>query len=240
MKGPDIHVRGLGLRLGGASILEELDFSVTSGALHCLIGPNGGGKTSALRCLLGQMPHSGDIRIDWYGERRIGYVPQLLELERSLPLSVQDFLVLAFDRRPAFARPRADTATLVEEALARVGLEGKRRSLLGGLSGGERQRLLFAQALVPDPALLVLDEPMTGLDEGGGRLFERLILEANAAGATVLWVNHDLRQVRRLAHSLTCIDRRVLAHGPVAEVLTPAMEAGDFHEVAATQAREAG
>jgi zinc transport system ATP-binding protein len=229
MQGPAIHVDNLSLRLGASLVLDQLSFRIEAGALHCFIGPNGGGKTSTARCLLGQMPHSGTIRFEWPSEQRtIGYVPQLIEMERTLPLTIDNFMTALCQDKPAFLATRKEARLLIDAALDRVGLSAKRRFMIGSLSGGERQRLLFAQALIPAPALLVLDEPMTSLDEQGARLFEDLILSLHAEGSTVLWINHDLDQVKRLAQSLTVIDRCVLAHGPTATTLTPDMQRGVF------------
>lgn len=229
MKGPAIHVEHLSLRLGASQVLHELNFSVDAGALHCIVGPNGGGKTSAVRCILGQMPHDGSIQLAWPDNTRtIGYVPQLIEMERTLPLSIDDFMRTLCQRKPAFMATRKAAQPQIHAALERVGLCSKRKLMLGSLSGGERQRLLFAQALIPAPALLVLDEPMTNLDESGSRLFEQLIGELHADGTTVLWINHDLEQVRRLAQSITVIDRSLLAHGPVDTTLTDDMARGVF------------
>jgi zinc transport system ATP-binding protein len=229
MQGPAILVENLSLRLGASPILEQLNFRVAAGSIHCLIGPNGGGKTSTLRSILGQMPHQGTVRIDWPTEQRsIGYVPQLIELERTLPLTILDFLTLVSQNSPAFNGTNKAVRPAIDAALERVGLAAKRRYMIGSLSGGERQRLLFAQALIPAPALLVLDEPMTSLDEAGSRLFEQLIRELNAEGATVLWINHDLDQVARMAQDITVIERRVLASGPVATTLSDEMKRGVF------------
>jgi zinc transport system ATP-binding protein len=237
MQGPSIHVDNLSLRLGASRILNNMNFQIASGALHCLIGPNGGGKTSTARCLLGQMPHQGTIRFDWIAEQRtIGYVPQLIEMERTLPLTIDNFLTALSQNKPAFMSTRKDKKILIDAALERVGLTAKRKFMIGSLSGGERQRLLFAQALIPAPALLVLDEPMTSLDEGGSRLFEELILNEHASGTTILWINHDLEQVKRLAQTITVIDRGVLAHGPTATTLTPDMQRGAFPKPAAEAA----
>jgi len=236
MQGPAIHVDKLSLRLGASQVLDQLSFSIAAGSLHCFIGPNGGGKTSTARCLLGQMPHTGTVRFDWANaatSRSIGYVPQLIELERTLPLTIDNFMTAICQHKPAFMATRKDAKVLIDAALARTGLTAKRRLMIGSLSGGERQRLLFAQALIPDPALLLLDEPMTSLDESGARLFENLILELNSAGATVLWINHDLDQVKRLAHSITVIDRTLLAHGPAATTLTADMQRGVFGKAVA-------
>ena len=237
MQGPAIHVENLSLRLGASQILDRLNFTVAAGSIHCLIGPNGGGKTSTLRSILGQMPHAGTVRIDWPGaQRSIGYVPQLIELERTLPLTITDFLTLVSQNSPAFNGTKKAVQPAIDAALERVGLADKRRYMIGSLSGGERQRLLFAQALIPTPALLVLDEPMTSLDEGGSRLFEQLIRDLNAEGTTVLWINHDLDQVARMAQDLTVIERRVLASGPVATTLSEDMKRGVFSRAAGAAA----
>ncbi len=234
MQGPAIHVENLSLRLGASRVLSGMNFSIASGALHCFVGPNGGGKTSTARCLLGQMPHQGTIRFDWPSDasgtigRITGYVPQLIEMERTLPLSIDNFLTALSQNKPAFMATRKDKKVLIDAALERVGLSAKRKFMIGSLSGGERQRLLFAQALIPAPSLLVLDEPMTSLDEGGSRLFEELILQEHRNGTTILWINHDLDQVKRLAETVTVIDRGILAHGPVAETLTAEMQRGVF------------
>ncbi|MEY4642577.1 MAG: hypothetical protein RLZZ227_2571 [Pseudomonadota bacterium] len=237
MQGPSIHVDNLSLRLGASRILSNMNFQIASGALHCFVGPNGGGKTSTARCLLGQMPHQGTIRFDWSAEQRtIGYVPQLIEMERTLPLTIDNFMTALSQNKPAFMATRKDEKLLIDAALERVGLTAKRKFMIGSLSGGERQRLLFAQALIPTPALLVLDEPMTSLDEGGSRLFEELIRNEHASGTTILWINHDLDQVKRLAQTLTVIDRGVLAHGPTETTLTPDMQRGAFPKPAAEAA----
>jgi zinc transport system ATP-binding protein len=238
MQGPAIHVENLSLRLGNSPILSGMRFDIASGALHCLIGPNGGGKTSTARCLLGQMPHQGTIRFDWASGagRTIGYVPQLIEMERTLPLTIDNFLTALSQDKPAFMATRKDKKILIDAALERVGLTAKRKFMIGSLSGGERQRLLFAQALIPAPALLVLDEPMTSLDEGGSRLFEELILQEQKSGTTILWINHDLDQVKRMAQTITVIDRSVIAHGRVADTLTADMQRGVFPKPAAEAA----
>lgn len=231
MQGPAIHVDNMSLYLGASKILSDINFSIAAGSLHCLIGPNGGGKTTTARCLLGQMPHKGTIRFDWPNgvKGTIGYVPQLIEMERTLPLTIDNFMTALTQNKPAFMSTSKASRILIDAALERVGLTAKRKLMIGSLSGGERQRLLFAQALIPSPSLLVLDEPMTSLDEGGSRLFESLIIELNASGVTVLWINHDLEQVARLAHSITVIDKSVLAHGPTATTLTADMQRGAFH-----------
>jgi zinc transport system ATP-binding protein len=220
MRGPEIVLEHVSLALGNTDILTDVNLKIARGEIHCLIGPNGGGKTSLVRCLLGQMPHTGTISIAWAEERTIGYVPQAIDFDRTLPVTVDDFMALVCQRyRPAFIGLSKPNRALAHGALERVGFEGKRRRKLGSLSGGERQRVLFAQALLPPPALLVLDEPMTSMDEVGAERFAGLIRELAAEGVTILWIAHDLAQVRAMADTVTCVNRTVLFSGTPASVL---------------------
>jgi len=220
MRGPAIGFEHVSLALGNVPILDDVNLTIAAGEIHCLIGPNGGGKTSLVRCLLGQMPHTGDISIAWADSKTIGYVPQGLDFDQTLPVTITDFMALVCQKhRPAFIGLSKRNRELSNAALDRVGLIGKRGRKLGNLSGGERQRVLFAQALIPPPALLVLDEPMTSMDEVGAERFAAVIKELSAEGVTVLWIAHDLAQVRAMAHTVTCINRTVLFSGPPDDVL---------------------
>jgi len=219
-RGPAIALNGVSLELGGNPILEDVQFKVEPGELHCIIGPNGGGKTSLLRALMGQMPHRGEIAIDWPAGRTTGYVPQTLDFDRTLPITVADFMAVTNQSRPAFLGLKKRHRQAVASALGAVGMADKVKRSLGQLSGGERQRVLFAQALLPPPNLLLLDEPMAGLDRPGLRMMEDRIVALKAEGVTILWVHHDLRQVKRLADTVTCINRTVQFAGPPEDVLS--------------------
>jgi len=220
MKGPSIVFDNVGLALGATRILENVSFRVDEGSIHCIVGANGGGKTSLIRSLLGQMPHTGRIVIHWNDNRTIGYVPQSLDFDRTLPITVRDFMAMTCQKRPVFLGVSRAQRGLIEAALEQVGLKDKWRYRLGDLSGGERQRVLFAQALIPEPALLVLDEPMTGLDLTGKKIIEQAITDFAEAGGTVLWINHDIVQVGEMATAMTYIDRHVRLNGRPGEVLT--------------------
>jgi len=227
MRGPAVVFDRVSLQLGGTQILEDVSFRVEAGALHCLVGPNGGGKTSLVRALLGQMPHTGSIRLEGDVTGPLGYVPQLPDFDRNLPMTVNDVMALMSQRKPAFLGAARSSRAATAAALARTGVAAKAKRPFGGLSGGERQRVLLAQALVPAPWLLVLDEPTAGIDEPGVRLVEQLVAELHERGVTILWINHDLEQVRRVAQSVTGVNRRVMFHGAPAETLdrTPASPA---------------
>lgn len=235
MSGPAIEFDRVCLNLGNTSILEDVSFQVKAGTIHCIIGANGGGKTSLVRALLGQMPHTGHIRIHWHDNRVTGYVPQTLEFDRSLPITVLDFMAMTCQRRPVFLGVPRHRREQIATRLADLGLADRLHARLGSLSGGERQRVLLAQALIPEPSLLVLDEPATGLDVAGRDRLERTIGEFSARGGTVVWINHDIAQVAAMAHALTCVNRRVQLDGAPSEVLASAAAAKLFPTLSLTQ-----
>ncbi|SHI32558.1 metal ABC transporter ATP-binding protein [Pollutimonas bauzanensis] len=221
-RGPAIDFRQVSLTLGRTDILRDVSFAVKAGSVHALVGPNGGGKSSLIKTLLGQMPHRGRLALDWPHEPgAIGYVPQALEFDRGLPMTVNDFMAAMTQRRPAFLGLARRRAADISAALERVGMADKRKRRMGALSGGERQRVLLAQGMIPAPSLLVLDEPMSALDEAGAQVYERLLCDWRRAGVTVFWVEHDLQAVRELADHVTGLNRGVLFDGKPADVLTP-------------------
>ncbi len=221
-RGPGIVFADVSLTLGRTTILDRINFNVRAGSVHALVGPNGGGKSSLIKTLLGQTPHQGELSLQWPGSPGlIGYVPQALEFDRGLPMTVDDFMAAMCQRRPAFLGLSRHYAKAIGEALERVGMQDKRKRRMGALSGGERQRVLLAQGLIPAPQLLVLDEPMSALDEAGIQVFERLLGDWRQAGITVLWIEHDLEAVKRLADHVTGLNRRVLFDESAQTALTP-------------------
>ncbi|PBP75450.1 metal ABC transporter ATP-binding protein [Pseudomonas syringae Cit 7] len=221
-QGPGIEFNKVSLTLGRTTILDQVHFNVRAGSVHALVGPNGGGKSSLIKTLLGQTPHQGQLSLLWpAAPGLIGYVPQVLEFDRGLPMTVDDFMAAMCQRRPAFLGLSKHYAAAIGEALERVGMQDKRKRRMGALSGGERQRVLLAQGLIPAPQLLVLDEPMSALDEAGIQVFERLLGDWRRSGVTVLWIEHDLDAVRRLADQVTGLNRRILFDEPAATALTP-------------------
>lgn len=219
-KGPRIVFAGAGLVIGRTTILSGIDLAIEPGTIHCIIGPNGGGKSSLIRTMLGQMRHTGQVSIDWPDENRtIGYVPQVVAIDKTMPMTVADFITLCVQNRPAFLGLRKNLTAVVSGILSELGMEKKRKFLFSELSGGERQRVLFAQALIPKPRLLILDEPMNSIDRSGSLIFAEKIRSIAAEGTTVLWVHHDLAQVRAIADTVTCVNRRILFSGAPAEVM---------------------
>lgn len=220
--GPAIHFENLCLKLGGNPILTNVEFAVDANSIHCIIGPNGGGKTSLVRSLLGQMPHDGTIRIAWQQQNKvIGYVPQALDFDRTLPLTVNDFMGMICQNRPVFLGNSKTKQEIIMQALEKVGMGTRALYRFGSLSGGERQRVLLAQALIPAPSLLILDEPASGLDKKGTEIMHSILQELKAAGTTILMIHHDLGEVKAIGDKVTCINGKVLFTGDPETMLTP-------------------
>ena len=220
MNGMRIEINNLNLTLSNNEILKNINLNIKEGEVHCLVGPNGGGKTSLLKCILGQMPFSGEIKMIYEGERDIGYVPQILDFEKTLPITVEDFMGMTCQKKPCFFGLSKTVKKDIEIILKKLGVYEKRKRLLGNLSGGERQRVLLAQALYPLPKLLILDEPLTGIDRLGEEYFRKIIKELKEKGVTVLWIHHNLLQVKEMADVVTCIRGSIVFSGDPKKELT--------------------
>lgn len=213
INGVDIDIKGLSLNISNTQILENINLSIKKGTIHCIIGPNGAGKTSLIRCLLGQLQFNGEIKISYEDNKNIGYVPQALFFEKSLPITVENFLSICFQKYPAFLGITKNKKEYFDKILDEVGLLEKKKRLLGNLSGGEMQRLLLAQAINPRPNLLILDEPFTGIDTLGEEYFINLIKSLKEEGVTILWIHHNISQVKEIADTVSCIKKTVKFSG---------------------------
>ena len=215
---PLVDVEELTVRQRGDALLDRVSLRIARGDLHAIVGPNGAGKSTLLAALLGQIAFSGRIVINWRGAGTIGYVPQSFAVDPTLPVTVEDFLALTRQRRPVCFGVGAATRDMIAGLLRRVGASGLEKRPLAVLSGGELRRVLLAHALDPEPELLMLDEPASGLDEAGGRWLEETLVALKDAGRiTIVMVSHDLEQVRRIADRVTMLERRVIADGPAAD-----------------------
>jgi zinc transport system ATP-binding protein len=218
---PLLEVRDLKVRRDRETLLAGVSLAVRRGSVHVVIGPNGAGKSTLLAAVLGQIAFSGSITAHWRGAGRIGYLPQSFAVDRTLPVTVADFLALSRQRRPVCFGIERGTRRRIGDLLARVGLAELAARPLSVLSGGELRRVLLAHAIDPLPELLLLDEPAAGLDEMAIVAMEAILQELRReASLTVLMVSHDLGQVRRLADRVTVLNRAVQRDGPPAEVLT--------------------
>ena len=203
-KDPLIEISGLTLRPAREPLVSNFCLSIERGTVHALVGPNGAGKTTLLSAILGLVPFEGRIVARWTGKGRIAYVPQQFHVDRTLPLTVADFLALTRQRRPVCLGVAAETRKRIVRLLNHVGLNGFEDRAMSVLSGGELRRVLLANALDPLPELLILDEPATGLDEKSNRWLEDT-LQSLKSELTVLMVSHDSDQVRRIADHVTVL-----------------------------------
>ena len=199
-----ISARQIGLRKGTRTILDHVDIDILPGEIVTLIGPNGAGKTSLVRLLLAiAQPTSGVI------QRQpgliVGYVPQRFDIDRAIPMTVERFLMLSSELRDAGARM---------QALSDVGAPSLGDRQFSELSGGELQRVLIARALLRNPRLLVLDEPVRGVDFAGEAELYMLISKLRTdRGMGVLLVSHDLHVVMAQSDKVICLNRHVCCSG---------------------------
>ncbi len=209
-------IRGMCVRLGAKEILSDVDLHLHCGELVALVGLNGAGKSTLLRAILGEIPHSGRVSFMDREHRRpvlprIGYVPQRVEFDAAAPICVGDLFASALLRRPACFGMSRGVRETVTEALAAVGVSHLIERRLGGLSGGELQRVLLALSLTPPPNLLLLDEPLSGIDLAGRERFYRLVSDLRRQfDMAVVLVSHDLAAMVDFADRMIFLDGRVV------------------------------
>lgn len=230
-----IELSHVGVSIGGESLLQDISFHIHCGQLTALVGPNGAGKTTLIKALLSQVPHTGQIRhVDAHGHDfpapRIGYVPQQLPFDREMPMTVCDLMAACISKRPVWLGVGKETKKQVKKALAETQADGLMDKRLGALSGGELQRVLLAMALMPLPDLLVLDEPVSGVDQNGLALFLQTVSSLRATHhLAILMVSHDWELVRQYADSVVLVKQKVLETGTPAEVFASQAFAETFH-----------
>ena len=198
-----IAAENISVSYGAVPVLSGVTMAVNPAEIVTILGPNGSGKSTLLRALMGIAPLQFGA-VTRAANLRLGYVPQKLSIDRSMPLTVRRFLSL-----PRRVADRAATA-----ALARVGLPDLEGRQMADLSGGQFQRVLLARALLTEPQLLILDEPTQGLDQSGEAAFYRLIEEVRQkTGAAVLMVSHDLHVVMAASDRVICLNGHICCEG---------------------------
>ncbi len=229
-----LRVENLGVTLEEDVILRNIHFHLHCGEIVALIGPNGAGKTSLLSSLLGQMPHSGtiDFQRAGAGTQRplIGYVPQSPSFDVGDPVSVLDFFAAAISRYPVFLPVPKALRKRVHDCLQRVKAEALMDQKLGTLSGGELQRVLLAVALEPIPQILILDEPLSGVDVEGEHQLMALLQEIRRDfDLSVLFSTHDFALLPQYADKVILLQQEILRAGAPAEVLASGEFRRAFH-----------
>jgi ABC-type Mn2+/Zn2+ transport system ATPase subunit len=218
-----VRVEELSAGYGGEPVLRDVSFAAEPGQTVCVLGPNGGGKTTLFRVLLGELePQLGSVT----GAGRPAYVAQTERTRLDFPVSALDVALMGtLARGRWWLPPRGGDKQAAEAALERVGLAERAHTRFGELSGGQRQRALLARALVQDARLLLLDEPLSGVDPASATLIAGVFEELRAEGRTLLVSSHDVESARTFDRVL-CLHGRQVAFGPPAEVLDrPRLEA---------------
>ncbi|MFM1843411.1 MAG: hypothetical protein RLZZ490_2154 [Cyanobacteriota bacterium] len=221
-----VTIENLWFNYGPTPILENINLQVEDRDFLGLIGPNGGGKTTLLKAILGLIkPQQGRIQIlersiD-QGRRYVGYVPQWLEFDREFPVRVSDVVAMGrLGRGKLFRRYNAQDKNIVGECLERVGLTALGDRPLAALSGGQRQRVYIARALASQPQILLLDEPTANVDTKAQRSIYELLGEINQT-MTIIMISHDLGAISRYVKTVGCLNRRLHYHQD--RVITAAM-----------------
>ena len=233
-----LEVRDVSIRYNGTIALDKINFSVEQGDLLGIVGPNGAGKTTLFRAILGLQNYQGKIKLFGYEGKKytpllpmIGYVPQKVNFEPNFPATVSDVVVMGMLSEKELVKkakllknsglcwnriykPSKNGSEKVDEALHIVGLESLKERRIGELSSGEQQRAFIAKALVNEPLLLILDEPVTGVDVEVQNRFYALLRKINKENKiTVVWASHDLTAISNLADKVACINRSLFFHG---------------------------
>jgi len=218
-------LEGVTVQRGEILVLEDIHSVVARGSITAIIGPNGAGKTTLLRAVLGLIPYRGRIRFPAFAQRGgplFGYIPQRLEFDRGIPITVLDFLTLSAQRAPIWMGRKSRLAARAEAALARVEAAHLIHRPLGKISGGEQQRVLLAGAILNSPDILVLDEPAAGVDIHGAELFCDLLESLrDEMRLTLVLVVHDLSVVMQHADHVICLNRTVRCQGTTFMCMTP-------------------
>jgi len=223
----DIWLSGLTAGYGDRPAIEGIDLAVEAGSLLAVVGPNGAGKSTLLKVMAGLLrPWRGRVEVlggaPGRESRRVAYVPQAEAVDWHFPVTVGDVVMMG--RYPALGplrRPSAVDRRAVDEALAKVGMAGQRNTQIGRLSGGQRRRVFLARALAADPALYLLDEPVTGIDATTQEDLMDILEAESRRGRTVVATTHDLACAAQRFQRVAAINRRLIAHGPASMILDP-------------------
>ena len=219
-----LKVQDLSVHMGEAEILDGVSFHLHCGEITALIGPNGAGKSTLFKTILGQLPYEGTIDFQQAGGRRarprIGYVPQSPAFDPGDPVSVFDLFSSAVSDWPVFLPAPKKLRERVMTCLSRTHSEGLMDKRIGSLSGGELQRVLLAMALEPLPHILVLDEPLSGVDiEGEKQLMDMLDEIRLNYDLSILLSTHDFATLGQYADKVLLLEHRLLKTGSPAQVL---------------------
>jgi zinc transport system ATP-binding protein len=228
-----IKVNNLSVTLGNNKILDDIDIHIHCGQITSIIGPNGAGKTTLLKAILGEIKHSGNIESKDTNNNRtrkliIGYVPQKLNIDKNTPTTVYDLFASLNTNRPIFLYRDKSLYNKLKTQLKIFDIDNLIDNKICDLSGGELQRVLLAIATYNNPNLLILDEPVSGVDNNGLKLFyENIIYLKENYDMSIIIVSHDLEFVRKYSDNVILINKKIIKDGKVKDVF----ESNEFKNI---------
>lgn len=238
-----LQIRDLSVTVDGRRLVDGVHLHAHCGELTAIIGRNGAGKSTLMKAIVGELPHGGSVTFSGHGgeptphKPRCGYVPQSLSIDKSSPTTVKDMMLCFTSRLPVFFPRRAKTLAALQEHLGRFGAAELMRSRVGDLSGGELQRVLLALATFQKPDIVLMDEPVSGVDHEGLRAFYQLIDNLREQDMLVMLISHDLSFVRRHADRVVLMENgRVAATGTPATVFSTQAFARAFPDATGKEA----
>ena len=217
-------INNISVNISGQEILKNVSIHVHCGQLTVIIGRNGAGKSTLLKAILGEVEHSGNIVFTDMKDNRtkkikIGYVPQKINVERHMPTTVYDLFASCISDIPVFLKKDKKLYKEIKEQLNIFGADELIDKSIGELSGGELQRVLIAIATKPMPNLLILDEPVSGIDENGTRSFYKILQELkNKYDMSIILVSHDFELTKQYADKVILLDKEVIKEGTPEQV----------------------
>ena len=235
-----IKINNLGVTLQNQVILENINLHIHCGSLNAIIGKNGAGKSTLIRAILDDIPHTGQIEFkdtkDGKMQKlKIGYVPQSINIEKNTPVSVYDLIASYKGRYPVFFPKTKIMYQKIKEALTIFEAEDLIDKQVCNLSGGELQRVLLSMAIMDKPNLLLLDEPVSGIDRNGMELFYKTMeYLKNHYDLAIILISHDLDYVAEYADHVVLLDTKILKQGSVKEVFA----SPEFDQVFSTGNKE--
>jgi len=227
MVDPVVEIKDLWFSFNGRPVLRNVNLSIQEKEFLALIGPNGGGKTTLLKLMLGLLePAKGEIRVfgkpPHHASQRMGYVPQEMGMNRRFPVSALDVVLMGRLRTRGWSRYSKQDKAVAQTAMERLGVWDLRNRRIGELSGGQRQRVFIARALVTEPEILLLDEPTANVDAKGQSDVYAMLKELNEK-ITVVVVSHDAMVLSAYIKSVACVNRHVHFHND-AEITAEMLE----------------
>jgi len=215
-----LEVKNLSVGYNSHLAVKNISFSLEEGKTLALLGPNGAGKSTIFKAILGLLPYQGDII--WHKKPQIGFVPQRFDFDKSIPVTVKEFMLLHANSNLQFWFPPKKIISDIKKKLTLVGAAGLLDRKIGELSSGQFQRILIARALFGRPNILLFDEPTADIDiEGEMTIYPLLRKLSKELGFTLIIISHDLNIVYDFADKVVCVNKKMMCFGAPKKILTP-------------------